>query len=55
MLFFFFLREKRASYTVYQIHGAGAKKEQMHLVTQAFDNHEIMVFETFSALSTCVY
>ena len=47
-------REKRASYTVNQMRGAGTEKEQMHL-TQAFDNLEIMVFETFSALNTRVY
>ena len=35
------------------MHGAGTEKEQMNL-TQAFDNHEIMVLETFSALRAIV-
>ena len=33
------------SYTVNQMCGAGAEKEQTHL-TGVFDNHEIMVLET---------
>ena len=51
---FFFFREKGVSYTVNQMRGAGTEKKQTHL-TQAFDNHEFMVLETFSALNTCVY
>ena len=43
-----------ASYTVNQTRGAGAEKQRTHL-TQSYDNHEIMVLETFSALNTRVY
>lgn len=39
---------------VNQTRGAGAEKQRTHL-TQSYDNHEIMVLETFSALNTRVY
>ena len=45
---------KDLSFSGYFQCGAVTEKQRMHF-TQAFDNHEIMVIETFSALTTLMF